>query len=160
MPGGNRMRITFATRCLVFVCITACSSLAAAAAAGPNDLADAAMRKDISAVRTLLQAKTDVNAVQRDGASALHWAARWDDLAMADLLIKAGANVSAVNRFGVTPLALACINGSASMIDRLLQAGADPNRPLSEVGENASNGSRPNRQPGRRKGTAAPRSGR
>src|SRR5262245_7503999 len=99
MPGGNRMRIAFATRCLVFVCITVCSSLAAAAA-GPSDVADAAMRKDISAVRALLQANTEVNAAQRDGATALHWAARWDDLAMADLLIKAGANVAAGNRFG------------------------------------------------------------
>src|SRR4030095_5902983 len=108
---------------------------AGAVFAGVSDVADAAMRKDLSAVRALVQQKADVNALQRDGASALHWAARWDDVAMADLLISAGANVSATNRFGVTPLSLACMNGNAAMIERLLQAGADANTPLSELGE-------------------------
>jgi ankyrin repeat protein len=108
---------------------------AGAVFAGVSDVADAAMRTDLSAVRTLVQQKADVNALQRDGASALHWAARWDDVPMADLLIRAGANVSATNRFGVTPLSLACMNGNAAMIERLLQAGSDANKPLSELGE-------------------------
>jgi ankyrin repeat protein len=108
---------------------------AGTAAAGESDLADAAQRKDMAALRTLLGQKADVNAAQRDGATALHWAARLDDLTMADLLIKAGANVAATNRFGVTPLALASMNASAAMIERLLQAGADANRALSELGE-------------------------
>ena len=80
---------------------------AGAVFAGVSDVADAAARKDISAVRGLLQQKADVNSAQRDGATALHWAARWDDVTMADLLIRAGANASATNRFGVTPLSLA-----------------------------------------------------
>ncbi|HEV8414305.1 MAG TPA: ankyrin repeat domain-containing protein [Bryobacteraceae bacterium] len=100
-----------------------------------SEVADAAMNKNISAVRSLLQRKADVNAPQVDGATALHWAARLDDLDMADLLIEAGANVKAVNRFDVTPLSLACINGSAAMIEKLLKAGADPNGALSELGE-------------------------
>ena len=44
----------------------------------PGDvrLADAVMRSDRDAVRSLLQQKADVNAVQPDGMTALHWAAR------------------------------------------------------------------------------------
>ena len=38
-------------------------------------VADAAMRGDVAAVRTLLQQGADVNAPQGDGMTALHWAA-------------------------------------------------------------------------------------
>jgi len=118
----------------ILVCLIVALSVTTVLA-GPSDVADAAMRKDIAGVRTLLQQKADVNAPQRDGATALHWASRWDDLQMADLLIRSGAKVSAANRFGVTPLSLACTNGSASMIEKLLEAGADPNKALSELEE-------------------------
>jgi len=40
-----------------------------------SDVADAAMKGDKAAVRTLIQQKADVNAPQPDGATALHWAA-------------------------------------------------------------------------------------
>src|ERR1700674_653986 len=103
-----------------------CVSLAAAS----SDIADAAMKKNREAVRSLVDQKADVNAPQPDGATALHWAARWDDLEMADLLIRAGANVQAVNRDGARPMFLACQNGNAAMIERLLKAGADPNVPI------------------------------
>ena len=73
--------------------------------AGKSDVADAAMKGDKTAMRALLQQKTDVSAPQVDGATALHWAVYRDDAEMADLLIRAGANVKAVNRDGVTPLA-------------------------------------------------------
>ena len=42
--------------------------------AAGSDVADAAMRGDVAAVRTLVGQKADVNAVQADGATALHWA--------------------------------------------------------------------------------------
>src|SRR5437660_148683 len=80
--------------------------------AATSDLADAAMKKDKAALRTLLQQKADVNAPRPDGSTALQWAARWDDLDTADLLIKAGANVKAASREGATALYLACVNGS------------------------------------------------
>ena len=68
-------------------------SAAGVAAAGGSDLrlADAVMRADREAVRTLLQQKIDVNAGQPDGTTALHWAVRRDDLETAQLLIRAGA---------------------------------------------------------------------
>jgi uncharacterized protein len=96
-----------------------------AAAAGKSDVADAAMKGDKAALRTLVQKKADVNAPQVDGATALHWAVYRDDGESADLLIKAGAKVDAKNREGVTPLAMATLFGSAKMVERLLAAGAD-----------------------------------
>ena len=101
-----------------------------ATAAERATLADAAERHDKAMVRTLLERRTDVNAGQPDGTTALHWAAYHDDAETAALLLKAGANVNAANRFGVPPLSLACTNGSGTMVKLLLDAGADPNAKL------------------------------
>jgi ankyrin repeat protein len=99
----------------------------AAAPGGDARVADAAMRGDKEAIRSLLGDRAAVNGAQVDGTTALHWAVRQDDLATADLLIQAGADVRVANRYGVTPLALAATNGNRAMIERLLRAGADPN---------------------------------
>lgn len=77
-----------------------------------------------------------VNAVEKDGTTALHRAAQRNDLEAADRLIRAGADVKAANRYGVTPLSVACMTGSAAMIERLLKAGADANTAL-PLGETA-----------------------
>ena len=99
----------------------------AATAAPSSPIADAAMKRDLAAVRTLVRQKADVNAPQADGATAIHWAAYFDDAQLADVLIAAGASVTRPNRDGATALQLACINGSVAMIEKLLKAGADPN---------------------------------
>lgn len=98
--------------------------------AGRFEVADAAMRGDKAAVRTLIQQKADVNGTQPDGATALHWAVFRADKELTAMLISAGANVKAANREGVTPLWLASINGDAAIISALLAAGADPNERL------------------------------
>ena len=97
-----------------------------------SPVADAAMRGDTAAIRTLLTQKADVNLPQSDGATAIQWAAYRDDVVMADLLIAAKADVKIPNRDGATALRLAATNGSAAMIERLLKAGANPN----ELGPN------------------------
>ena len=99
-------------------------------AGAARDVADAAMRGDTAAVRTLLAQRADVNAPQADGATALHWAVYRGDRELADMLIRAGANVKAANREGATPLWLASVNGDAAIIAALLTAGADPNEAL------------------------------
>jgi uncharacterized protein len=93
-------------------------------------LADAAERLDRARVRTLLKQRTDVNAPQADGMTALHWAAYHDDLQMLELLVRASANVNAASRYGVTPLSLACTNGNAAMVELLLESKADANAAL------------------------------
>lgn len=94
---------------------------------GDRRLADAAQRREIEAVRALLDDGVDVDAPQADGATALAWAVHWDDLATAGLLLDAGADANAANDLGVTPLMLASQNGSVPMVELLVRAGADPN---------------------------------
>jgi len=120
------------SRFVAFVGVLLLCMTASGRGAGKSDVADAAMRGDRTALRTLLQQKVDVSAPQIDGATALHWAVYRGDVEMADLLIRAGANVKAVNRDGVTPLGMASLYGNAAMISRLLKAGAE----AAEVGPN------------------------
>jgi ankyrin repeat protein len=122
---------------LLCVCCLAFALTHATVIHAAGGVADAAMSKDLQAVRTLIQQKADVNLPQADGTTALHWAARWDDLEMATLLVRAGANAKTVNRDGATPMFLAAMNGSASMIETLLKAGVDPNAAVLPRGETA-----------------------
>jgi ankyrin len=117
-------------------CVVVLLSVVKLGAAG-TELADAAMKRNGEAVRSLLQRKADVNAPQIDGTTALHWAVRLDDLETAELLIRAGANVSAANRAGATPMQLAALNGNAAMVEKLITAGADPNVALTQYGDTA-----------------------
>jgi ankyrin len=94
--------------------------------AASSEVADAAMRGDIAALKALLARRgVDVNAPQTDGATALHWAVYRDDPAMLDQLLRAGAKPDLANRVGMTPLAMAALYGSTPLVDRLLKAGAD-----------------------------------
>jgi uncharacterized protein len=98
--------------------------------AGLLPLVDAAKRDDKATIRSLIQKKTDVNAAEPDGTTALHWAAYRDDLEIVDALLKAGAKANAANDLGATPLWNASQNGSAAMVNKLLDAGANPNLAL------------------------------
>ena len=96
----------------------------AAVAAERPTLADAAEQGNKALVRTLLDARVDVNAAQVDGMTALHWAVYHDDAETAGLLVRSGAKVNAVNRYGVPPLSLACTNGNAELVDAPARAPA------------------------------------
>jgi len=98
-----------------------------AAGAAEHRLADAVEQRDTRTIDTLLAKRTDINAPQPDGASALHWAAHYDDVALVRRLLAAGANPNAANDNGVTPLALACENGGTQVANVLLSAGARAN---------------------------------
>jgi uncharacterized protein len=97
-------------------------------AASDSPVADAVMRGDREAARSLIQQEpAAVNLPQGDGMTALHWAAvrGYDDLAQA--LVDAGAELGAVTRIGsYTPLHLAARSGNAPVVRILLEAGADP----------------------------------
>ena len=97
--------------------------------AAGSDVADAVMRGDQEALRTLLRARADVNAPQVDGATALHWAIYRGDVEAADMLLRAGARPDPKNRTGITPLAMAAQYGNVALVDRLVKAGADAKAP-------------------------------
>jgi ankyrin repeat protein len=122
----NRTRLAFFVMSLIAV----------SAAQAQTRLVDAIKTNDASAVRALLDTRVDVNAVQADGTTALHWAVDRDAGEIVQLLIRAGANVKATNRYGATPLWLASLNGNATIIGMLLEAGAEANA-ASEEGETA-----------------------
>ena len=102
-------------------------SLHAAEIGRQAPLADAVARGDKQTVSSLLKKGADVNAVQNDGATALHWAAYLNDADTMAMLLRAGAKVNAKNDLGVTPLALAAQQGATAVIEQLLKAGALPN---------------------------------
>ncbi len=94
------------------------------AAAAP--VADAVMKRDAAAARTLIKNGADVNAAQGDGMTALHWAARNGDAELTQVLLFAGANVKASTRLGgYTPLLMAAEQGHAAVIAALITGGAD-----------------------------------
>ena len=98
-----------------------------ASAAAESALVKAVKAVDRAAVTALLKERTDVNAREADGTTALYWAATKNDAAIGSALVRAGADVRAASRYGLTPLQVACLNGNAEFIELLLKAGADAN---------------------------------
>ena len=112
--------------------IVAVATLVSAAAAPrylvDASVADAEMRGDTAAVRSLIKQGADVNAAQGDGMTALHWAASHGDADQTRMLIYAGARLDVTTRNGnYTPLHLAAQTGKTSVIKALSDAGANVN---------------------------------
>ena len=80
----------------------------------------------------LVREGADVDAVEADGTSALHWAAHFGDAELLRALLAAGADATAANRYGMTPLQIAAVEGDVAVIEALLAAGADANAVLPE----------------------------
>ncbi|GFR51207.1 hypothetical protein Agub_g13556, partial [Astrephomene gubernaculifera] len=80
---------------------------------------------DPAIVEALLAAAADVNAVDNEDSTALHWAARGDGAPkIAELLLKKKTKVDAVNKAGLTPLHVAVAAGAMEVVNLLLKAGA------------------------------------
>ncbi|MGZ3272726.1 MAG: ankyrin repeat domain-containing protein [Caulobacteraceae bacterium] len=109
-----------------------------AAPTGDTRLADAAAGHDAKAVSRLLagKPKPDLDALGRQGSTALGEAVRYGDAAMANALIKAGADVNKPNRYGLPPLSMAAQQGDAALIALLLEHGANADA-LDAAGETA-----------------------
>src|SRR5437762_7573355 len=63
------------------------------------DAANAAQKKDMNALRALMQQRANVNVAQPDGTTALHWAVVWNNEEAVNLLLRAGADAKARNRY-------------------------------------------------------------
>jgi Ankyrin repeats (many copies) len=73
----------------------------------PNQLINAIWRRDITAVKALLDSGAELNAVGSSGATPLTQAAEMGNLEIARLLLEKGADVNHRNRQGHTPLHIA-----------------------------------------------------
>src|SRR5262245_47059912 len=128
-----RMTFRSASLCLAIGLMVQGIGFAAGGDSAPA--ATAAQNRDMTALRTLVRQKADVNAAQPDGTTALHWAAHWNDLETVKLLLGAGANAKATNRYGASPLSEAVVTGDAGLVEALLKAGASANTPTTPDGE-------------------------
>ena len=118
--GGGGSLVAFLATCLLL-----CATHAEVFAQSDSlRLIDAVRQQQSEVVRSLLPV-SDVNAIQPDGATAVHWAAYQDDPEMVRLLVGAGADPDVANELGVTPLVLACANGNPIIVRLLLDAGAE-----------------------------------
>jgi ankyrin repeat protein len=108
----------------------------------PLHLAAAGLRD--AAARALLAVGAPVNAVNRRGATPLHYASdprplspTWDPAAqrrLIDLLVSAGATAGHPDRGGVTPLHRAVRARSPAAVAALLAAGASPRAATTKTG--------------------------
>jgi ankyrin repeat protein len=100
-----------------------------ALAAERSALADAAMQRDVAAVRALVREGADPNALGTYDTPALVWIVRIGDRETADVLLSAGADPNLATPLELAPLHLAVTNGDSRMVELLLAAGANPDQP-------------------------------
>jgi hypothetical protein len=90
-------------------------------------LRNAAIANDIDALQKAIRDGCDIDAVDEDGQTALHFAADRKSLDCFSKLIQAGANVNAVDCDGFGVLQVALSSGlNVESIRLLLEAGANP----------------------------------
>ncbi|MCE2993293.1 MAG: ankyrin repeat domain-containing protein, partial [Candidatus Jidaibacter sp.] len=99
-----------------------------------NKLFDGAKSGNKQDVQEALNAGVNVNAVNNDGHSALHWAADSGNMAIVKLLIKEAAAVNAVDKavnavdkYGDTPLHWAIRANHTAVVELLIETGAKVN---------------------------------
>ena len=85
----------------------------------------ATQKKNLEAIKQHLDAGTDINKKDKNGATALHRAARYRLLEIVEFLIKNGANVAARDDRGETPLHHQ--TKAKKIIEVLISKGADVN---------------------------------
>ncbi len=96
--------------------------------AGPNeDLFDAIYGGNLSTAKSAISSGADVNAINRDGWTALTYASGKSREDIVNLLLSKGADINASGSVGITPLAIVSFVGNKDMVKLLLSKGADVN---------------------------------
>lgn len=90
-------------------------------------LREAAEKGDIETVKLLIGKEVDINAVDKDGGTALMWAAIEGHTETAKLLIEKGADINTGDNSGCTPLRYAAANNRIETAKLLIEKGADIN---------------------------------
>ena len=132
------MRKALLAACAALLLAATPAKSAILAKLGDASIADAAMKRDAAAVRTLIKQGADVNAAQGDGMTALHWAAMQGDAELVKMLVAAGARTEVTTRNAAyVPLHLAARAGNAAAVSALLDAGANVRAATSSGGTTA-----------------------
>src|SRR3954469_3759819 len=103
----------------VGLCLLA--ALPAYASAVDDRLAEAVRGNDHAAVKSLLAAHANVNALLPDKTTVLAWAVDRQDTESVHMLLGAGAKPNIVGVDGGSPLPLACERGGTEIISDLLK---------------------------------------
>jgi len=108
-------------RLAIAAALCACAGLATAQT---DKLQTIARTGDLTTLNELLHSGTDVNAVDADQRTALHWAALSGQTDVATQLLAAGADVNRVDRIGRTALHYAAQTNNTTLLAELLARGA------------------------------------
>ena len=98
-----------------------------ASAGAYEDMEQAMIRRDASAVIDLLGRGMDINTVDRAGDTLLLQAVRTDMPELIDYLIQRRARLNNRNRHGETALSIAAFTGKMPYVQKLVEAGAELN---------------------------------
>ena len=109
----------------IFLIVVLFNFIVATASARENEFFDAVNRGDLEMVENLISNRTNVNAFDNDGETALIVASRNGHTEIAEFLITKGANVNAVTEYGKTALMYASSEGHTETVIFLIEKGAD-----------------------------------
>ncbi len=88
-------------------------------------LINAAIENDVAKIESLLDEGMDINEMDFEGSTALHWAVYYSSYEAAEALLKAGADPNTVDEYETTPLFSAVFAEDLEMVKLLLKYGVD-----------------------------------
>lgn len=92
-----------------------------------KNIFDAINNNDLNRVKNIISSGGNVNAINKEGMTALIVASEKGNLEIVRELIKAGANVNGSNSVGWTPLMGASFEGNNEVVKELINSGANIN---------------------------------